>query len=157
MSTREEIEQADSARRGATALFIRRPVLAIVMNLLIIIAGLAALTSVEIRELPDVDRPVVTVRTTYEGATPESIDAKVTKILESAVARVQGVNSITSSSRYGSSRITVEFSPKTDLNVAVGDVRDAVAGMRTGVSHMSFEGVQGRAVHFNPSVLSTQS
>ena len=119
----------DTARRGATALFIRRPVLAIVMNLLIIIAGLAALTGVEIRELPDVDRPVVTVRTTYEGATPESIDAKVTKILESAVARVQGVNSITSSSRYGSSRITVEFSPKTDLNVAVGDVRDAVAGV----------------------------
>jgi hydrophobe/amphiphile efflux-1 (HAE1) family protein len=129
VSTREEIERADSARRGATALFIRRPVLAIVMNLLIIIAGLAALTSVEIRELPDVDRPVVTVRTTYEGATPESIDAKVTKILESAVARVQGVNSITSRSRYGSSRITVEFSPSTDLNVAVGDVRDAVAGV----------------------------
>jgi hydrophobic/amphiphilic exporter-1 (mainly G- bacteria), HAE1 family len=119
----------DSARQGPTALFIRRPVLAAVMNLLIIIAGLAALSGVEIRELPDVDRPVVTVRTTYEGATPESIDAKVTKILESAVARVQGVNSITSTSRYGSSRISVEFSPKTNLNVAVGDVRDAVAGV----------------------------
>ncbi len=129
MSADEGNPRHDSARRGATALFIRRPVLAIVMNLLIIIAGLAALTSVEIRELPDVDRPVVTVRTTYEGATPESIDAKVTKILESAVARVQGVNSITSSSRYGSSRITVEFSPTTNLNVAVGDVRDAVAGV----------------------------
>ncbi|HUT51415.1 MAG TPA: efflux RND transporter permease subunit [Alphaproteobacteria bacterium] len=127
MSASETSETSE--RRGATALFIRRPVLAFVMNLLIIIAGLAALSSVEIRELPDVDRPVVTVRTTYEGATPESIDAKVTKILESAVARVQGVNSITSRSRYGSSRITVEFSPKTNLNVAVGDVRDAVAGV----------------------------
>lgn len=119
----------DSETAGTTALFIRRPVLAFVLNLLIIIAGLAALQGVEIRELPDVDRPVVTIRTTYEGATPETIDAKVTSLIESAVARVQGVNSISSRSSYGSSRVTVEFSASTNLDVAVGDVRDAVAAI----------------------------
>jgi hydrophobe/amphiphile efflux-1 (HAE1) family protein len=117
----------ETSRAGATALFIRRPVLAFVMNLLIMLAGLAALSGVEIRELPDVDQPVVTIRTTYEGATPETIDAQVTSILESAVARVQGVASISSQSSYGSSRITIEFSAKTDLNVAASDVREAVA------------------------------
>ncbi len=114
---------------GIAALFIRRPVLAFVLNLLIIIAGLAALMGVEIREMPDVDRPVISIRTTYEGATPETIDTKVTGIIESAVARVQGVTSISSSSNYGSSRVTVEFSSATDLNVAASDIRDAVAGV----------------------------
>ncbi len=119
----------ETQRAGVSALFIRRPVLAFVMNLLVVIAGVAALRAVEVRELPDVDRPVVTIRTTYEGATPEAIDAKVTSILESAVARVQGVVSISSQSRDGSSRVTVEFAASTDLEVAVGDVRDAVAGV----------------------------
>ncbi len=117
----------ETSRAGPTALFIRRPVLAFVMNLLIMIAGFAALSGVEIRELPDVDQPVVTIRTTYEGATPETIDARITSVLESAVARVQGVNSISSQSSYGQSRITIEFTSKTDLNVAAGDVREAVA------------------------------
>ncbi|MEQ8695813.1 MAG: efflux RND transporter permease subunit, partial [Bauldia litoralis] len=122
-------EGARQSGAGVTALFIRRPVFAFVMNLLIVIAGLAALNGVEVRELPDVDRPVVTIRTAYEGATPETIDARITSVIESAIARVQGVNSISSQSRFGSSRITIEFSSSTDLNVAVSDVRNAVAGI----------------------------
>jgi HAE1 family hydrophobic/amphiphilic exporter-1 len=118
---------AETRKAGITALFIRRPVLTFVLNLLIMIAGLAALSGVEIRELPDVDQPVVTVRTTYEGATPETIDAQITSILESAVSRVQGVQAISSQSSYGSSRITIEFTSATDLNVAASDVREAVA------------------------------
>ena len=86
-----------------TSLFIRRPVLTLVLNLLIIVAGLAALQSVEIRELPNVDRPVITVSTTFESASPEAVDRQVTSEVESAVARVPGIVSISSTSRLGNS------------------------------------------------------
>src|SRR5262249_53130465 len=79
---------------GWVGIFVRRPILALVLNLLIIIAGFAAYQGIEVRELPDVDRPVVTVRATYTGATPESIDSQITAVIESAVSRVQGVTSI---------------------------------------------------------------
>ena len=114
---------------GWVGVFVRRPILAMVLNLLVIIAGVAAVQSIEIRELPDVDRPVVTVRSSYPGASPESMDAQITAIIESAVSRVQGVTSISSNSSYGSSRVAVEFSTGTDMQVAAMDVRDAVAGV----------------------------
>lgn len=117
----------ETSRAGPTALFIRRPVLAIVLNLLIIIAGFAALGGVEVRELPNVDQPVVTVSTTYEGAAPETIDTQITSVIESAVSRVQGVSAISSQSSYGRSRITIEFTSSTDLNIAASDVREAIA------------------------------
>lgn len=84
----------------------------------------STLQGVEIRELPNVDQPVVTISGTYQGATPETIDAQVTSLIESAVARVQGVASISSQSSYGQSRVTVTFGADTDLNVAASDVRD---------------------------------
>jgi HAE1 family hydrophobic/amphiphilic exporter-1 len=115
---------------GWVSVFVRRPILAMVLNLLVIIAGIAAVQSIEIRELPDVDRPVVTVRSSYPGASPESMDAQITAIIESAVSRVQGVTSISSNSSYGSSRVAVEFSTDTDMQVAAMDVRDAVAGVQ---------------------------
>ena len=65
-----------------TALFVRRPILAAVLNTLLVVAGLAALVGVEVRELPDVDRPTISVRTTYEGAAPETIDQEVTQTIE---------------------------------------------------------------------------
>ncbi|PPD00368.1 MAG: multidrug transporter AcrB [Hyphomicrobium sp.] len=114
---------------GWVGTFVRRPILAVVLNLLIIIAGVAAIQSIEVRELPDVDRPVVTVRSSYPGATPESMDAQITAIVESAVSRVQGVTSISSNSSYGSSRVSIEFSSDADLQTAAMDVRDAVAGI----------------------------
>ena len=114
---------------GWVGTFVRRPILAVVLNLLIIIAGIAAIQSIEVRELPDVDRPVVTVRSSYPGATPESMDAQITAIVESAVSRVQGVTSISSNSSYGSSRVSIEFSSDADLQTAAMDVRDAVAGI----------------------------
>lgn len=114
---------------GWVGIFVRRPILALVLNLLIIIAGFAALQGIEVRELPDVDRPVVTVRADYTGATPESIDSQVTAVIESAVSRVQGVTGISSTSSFGSARVTIEFSSKTNLDTAAMDVRDAVAGI----------------------------
>jgi HAE1 family hydrophobic/amphiphilic exporter-1 len=113
--------------RSGTALFIRRPILAFVLNALIVIAGLAGLLGADVRELPDVDRPVVSISTSFPGATPETIDREVTAVIEGAVSRVAGVDAIASSSRFGSSRVTVEFRDDIDLDVAATDLRDAVA------------------------------
>ena len=116
---------------GIAALFVRRPVLAIVLNLLIVIAGLAAWRGIEVRELPNIDRPVITVRTNYDGATPDTIDKEVTSVIEGAAARVPGVVSISSSSSAGRSQVTVEFDQKTDINVAANDLRDAIGNLRS--------------------------
>ena len=107
-------------------LFVRRPVLAIVLSLLIVVTGLAGILGGEIRELPDVDRPVISVRTSYTGASPETIDREVTAIVEGAAARVSGVSNISSSSSFGSSRVTIEFSDDVDLSSAAADIRDAL-------------------------------
>lgn len=110
-----------------TALFIRRPVMALVLNALIVVAGLAAYYGVDVRELPDVDRPVVTVSTIFESAAAETVDRELTSAIEGAVSRVSGVKSISSSSSFGSSRVTVEFNDGVDLNVAAADMRDAIS------------------------------
>lgn len=121
----------DAALAGSgTALFVRRPILAFVLNALIVLAGLAALSGAEIRELPDVDSPVVSVSTTFDGAAPETIDREITAVIEGAAGRVAGVRSISSSSRQGSSRVTVEFRDDVDLDVAATDLRDAIARIR---------------------------
>jgi hydrophobic/amphiphilic exporter-1 (mainly G- bacteria), HAE1 family len=112
---------------AGTAVFVRRPILAFVLSALIVIAGLAALFGVEVRELPDVDRPVVTVTTNFSGASPETVDQELTGRIEGAVGRVSGVRTISSESRYGRSRITLEFTDGVDLDVAATDTRDAVA------------------------------
>lgn len=112
---------------SGTALFVRRPILAFVLNALIVLAGLAALTGTEVRELPDVDRPVVTVSTDFDGAAPETVDREITAAIEAAAGRVAGVKSISSTSRFGSSRVTVEFRDDVDLDVAATDLRDAIA------------------------------
>ncbi len=123
-------ERAEEAGRSMTALFIRRPVLAFVLNALIVIAGLAGLMGVEIRELPEVDRPVVSISTNFDGASPETVDREITERIESAAARVSGVAAISSMSRFGESRVTVEFGDDADLNIAATDVGDAVARIR---------------------------
>lgn len=108
-------------------LAIRRPTLIVVMNLMIVIAGLSALFGVEVRELPDVDRPVVMVRAFFDGASPETMDAEVTSAIEGAVARVSGITTINSASEENNARIRAEFGPGVDLDIAANDVREAVA------------------------------
>jgi hydrophobe/amphiphile efflux-1 (HAE1) family protein len=109
------------------SLSIRRPVLVLVLNLLILLAGVAAILSVEIRELPDVDLPIVSVRAEYPGASPETMDAEVISILEGAVARVSGIQNINSASEENEGRMRVEFRPGVDLDSAASDVREAVS------------------------------
>ncbi|MGB5626401.1 MAG: efflux RND transporter permease subunit, partial [Woeseiaceae bacterium] len=114
-------------RNDLPSISVRRPVLVLVANLLIVIAGIAALVAVEIRELPDVDRPVVTVRASFPGASPETMDAEVISLLEGAVARVSGIQTLRSASEENSGRIYIEFRPGVDLDSAAADVREAVS------------------------------
>ncbi|MEX0695243.1 MAG: efflux RND transporter permease subunit, partial [Rhodospirillales bacterium] len=106
---------------------VRRPYLAVVLNFLIMIAGLGALLGVEVRELPDVDRPIVTVRGDYPGASPETLDAEVTSIVEAAVARVNGVKEVMASSEENNFRVRAVFNPDINLIDAANDIREAVS------------------------------
>ena len=109
---------------------VRRPVLAAVANLLLIVFGIIALRDIPVRELPDVDNAVVTVSTNYRGAAPEVIDTDITETIEGAVASISGIRSISSESRQGRSRVTIEFEAGRDVDVAANDVRDAVGRVR---------------------------
>ncbi|MDB5524181.1 MAG: acriflavin resistance protein [Rhizobium sp.] len=122
MSVASKLKQGFSA-----SLFVRRPILALVFNALIVVAGLAAFGGVEVRELPSVDQPVITVRTDLDGAAPETVDREITDVIEGAVARVTGLKSVSSASAFGNSRVTLEFSATTDLATAAADVRDALS------------------------------
>ncbi|MEC9462420.1 MAG: efflux RND transporter permease subunit, partial [Pseudomonadota bacterium] len=121
---------SEQSGRSFTALCVRRPVLAAVLNTLLVVAGLAALAGIEIRELPDVDQPVITVSTDYDGASAQTMDQEVTRIIEGAVSRVSGLKSMSSRSSFGDSRTTLEFGDNVDLAVAANDVRDALARVR---------------------------
>ncbi|MEQ8898054.1 MAG: efflux RND transporter permease subunit [Roseovarius sp.] len=116
-----------SGGRGLSDISVRRPYLAAVMSLLIMIAGIGALWGIEVRELPDVDRPIVSVRANYPGASPTTMDAEVASLVEGAVARVAGVESVRTSSEEGNFRMRVEFSPSRDLANASNDGREAVS------------------------------
>jgi hydrophobe/amphiphile efflux-1 (HAE1) family protein len=115
---------------GLAATFVGRPVLALVVNLLVIIAGLTALQGVEVRELPNVSRPVISVRATFPGASANTVDAEVTSVLEDALARLEGLENISATSNYGSARLTLELSSTTDITDAANDARDLVSRAR---------------------------
>lgn len=115
------------AGAGLPALGVKRPWLVTVINLLIAISGLVAIFAIEVRELPDVDEPVVNVRASLPGASPETMDAEVTRILEGAVARVSGVKEVNSNSEEGSARIRAVFNPSANVDRAAADVREAVS------------------------------
>jgi multidrug efflux pump len=108
-------------------LFIRRPVFAIVISLVIVLFGFQALTTLPVRELPDVDNPVVTVSTSYRGAAPEVTDTQITTVIEGAVAGISGVKSISSNSSVGQARTVIEFDLSRNIDEAANDVRAAVA------------------------------
>ncbi|WP_138936222.1 efflux RND transporter permease subunit [Roseovarius arcticus] len=114
-------------KSGIANLFVARPLFGIVINLLILIAGLAALASVDVREMPDVDQPVLSIRTTYEGAVPATVDQQVTQVLEDALSALEGLSYIESSSTTGSSRITIDLSEGTDVNIAANEAREIVS------------------------------
>lgn len=111
-----------------STLSIKRPVLAIVMNLLIILFGVIGFKFLGVREFPSIDPPVVTVRTNYAGANADIIESQITEPLEKSLNSVEGIKAISSSSNVGSSTITVEFELGVDMERAANDVRDKVSG-----------------------------
>jgi multidrug efflux pump len=106
---------------------IQRPVLAIVMNLMIVFFGYMGFRSLGIREFPVIEAPVVQVRTNYSGASAEIVEAQITYPLEKALNGIEGVRTITSSSSLGSSNISVEFNLNANLESVTNDVRDKVS------------------------------
>ncbi|HRH58074.1 MAG TPA: efflux RND transporter permease subunit [Chitinophagales bacterium] len=112
---------------GLPSVSLRRPVFAIVMNIIIILFGVIGYTFLGVREYPSIDPPVITVRTTYTGANADIIESQITEPLENAINGVQGIRTISSASNQGSSNITVEFDLSSDLETAANDVRDKVS------------------------------
>jgi len=109
---------------------IKRPVFATVLSLIILLVGLISYTRLAVREYPRIDEPVVSVSTTYRGASAEVVESQVTKPLEDSLAGIEGVEVMTSQSRSETSRINVRFTLKRDPDSAAADVRDKVARAR---------------------------
>ncbi|TVR62117.1 MAG: efflux RND transporter permease subunit [Gemmatimonadales bacterium] len=107
-------------------LSVRRPVLATVMSLVIVIFGIVSFTFLGVREFPSVDAPIITVTTNYPGANASVIESQITEPLEESVNGVEGIRSLTSTTREGRSTIQVEFDLDEDLDRAANDVRDRV-------------------------------
>ncbi|BAJ01142.1 multidrug efflux RND transporter permease subunit [Shewanella violacea] len=106
---------------------VKRPVVAIVLSLLLCVFGAVSFSKLAIREMPDVESPVVTVMTTYDGASATIMESQITTALEDELTGISGIDEITSVTRNGMSRITISFDLDWDLTEGVSDVRDAVA------------------------------
>ncbi|MDW7550347.1 efflux RND transporter permease subunit [Pseudoalteromonas peptidolytica] len=106
---------------------VKRPIFAIVINLLLLTFGLVAFTMLPLREYPDIESPIVNVSTNYTGASAEVVETKITQILENHISGIEGIKSINSSSRNGSSNITIEFNIDRDIDAAANDVRERVS------------------------------
>jgi len=108
-------------------LSVRRPVLATVISLLLVILGLLAASRLAIRELPDIESPIVSIETEYLGASADIVETKITQVIEDRVAGIEGIDKITSQSSDGRSSINLEFAPERDVDEAANDVRDRVS------------------------------
>jgi multidrug efflux pump len=111
-------------------LSIRRPVFASVMSLVLVLVGLMAYSRLTVREYPNIDEPVVSVSSTYQGASADIIESQITQPLEEVLSGIEGLDVITSSSRPGRSQINLRFRINRDPEDAAADVRDRVAQAR---------------------------
>ena len=109
---------------------VKRPVVAIVLSLLLCVFGIVSFSKLSVREMPDVENPVVTVMTSYQGASATIMESRITTTLEDELSGISGIDSITSVTRNGMSRITVEFEMGWNLTEGVSDIRDAVSRAR---------------------------
>ena len=109
------------------SLSIRRPVLALVMSIAVVLFGVIGFRSLGVREFPAVDSPVISVSTNYRGAAADVIESQITEPLEESINGVAGIRNLTSVSREGRSTVTVEFELGVDLENAANDVRDRVS------------------------------
>jgi len=108
---------------------VRRPVFAAVLSILLTIVGAVAFLSLSVREYPDTDPPVVSVETVYTGAAASVVEARITQPIEEVLSGIEGIETITSRSRDGSSDISIEFRPGRDIDSAANDVRDRIGSV----------------------------
>ena len=106
---------------------IKRPVLSIVLSIILVLFGIVGFLSLEIREYPNIDPPVITVSTSYPGANSDVIEAQITEPLEQSINGIDGIRIMSSTSREQQSQISVEFDINKDIDAAANDVRDRVA------------------------------
>lgn len=106
---------------------VKRPVFATVINLLLIIFGIVAISMLSLRESPDIDPPIVSVSTNYTGASANIVETRITQLLEDRISGIEGIKNITSTSRNGRSDITIEFKLSRDIDAAANDVRERVS------------------------------
>src|SRR5690606_21763336 len=109
---------------------IKRPVFATVLSLIIVLIGLISYQRLTVREYPQIDEPIVSVRTTYSGASADVIESQVTKVLEDSISGIEGVELMTSTSRAERSNINVRFRLGRDPDSAAAEVRDKVSRVR---------------------------
>ncbi len=108
---------------------VKRPVFAAVIAILLVLFGLVAFGRLSVREVPDVDPPVVSIETSYRGAAANVVESRITQLIEDRISGVEGVEAITSNSQNGRSSISIEFSASRDVDAAANDVRDRVSGI----------------------------
>ncbi len=109
------------------SLSLRRPVLAIVLNIIIVVFGVIGFNFLGVRDYPSIDPPIINVRTSYAGANPDIVETQITEPLEKSINGIAGIKTISSTSAQGTSSITVEFDLGIDLEAAANDVRDKVS------------------------------
>jgi len=112
---------------------IQRPVLATMLNLSLVLFGLISLSRLPVRELPDIDPPIISVTTVYPGANAQVVETEVTERLEEAINNIEGIRTLTSESREQVSNITIEFDLSRQIDLAAQDVRDRVSRVRGGL------------------------
>ena len=108
---------------------IKRPVFATVIGLLLIAIGAVSFTRLALREYPDIDPPIVSIRTTYQGASANVVESRITEVIEDRISGVEGIRFINSSSQDGQSAIVIEFDISRNIDSAANDVRDRVGGI----------------------------
>ncbi len=108
-------------------LSVKRPVFASVVNLILIIFGIVAISLLSLREYPDIDPPIVSISTTYPGASASIVETRITELLEDRISGIEGIKNVTSTSSNGRSRISIEFNLSRDIDAASNDVRERVS------------------------------
>ncbi|MDU0352675.1 efflux RND transporter permease subunit [Paraglaciecola aquimarina] len=108
-------------------LSIKRPVFASVINLLLVVFGIVAVTMLSLREYPDIDPPIVSISTNYTGASSSIVETRITQLIEDRISGIEGIKSITSTSSNGRSSISIEFHLSRDIDAASNDVRERVS------------------------------
>lgn len=108
---------------------VKRPVVATVLSLVLTVCGLVAFEQLPLRQYPDIDPPVVSITTVYPGASANIVETRVTELIEERISGVEGIDTVQSVSRDGSSGVTITFLTSRDIDAAANDVRDRVAGI----------------------------